>query len=84
MIEDEILNAKTLREATNVFLKNRNKIIKEFRGTSPVDQVFRNDADRDRIYEQVGMLNPKDSYAQASLEEKNAEFRKSLDAQGLL
>lgn len=84
LIEDEILNAKTLREATSVFLKNRNKIIKEFRGTAPVEGTFRNEADRDRIYEQVGMLNPKVSYAQASLEEKNAEFRKSLDAQGLL
>ena len=83
-IEDEVLASKTLREATNVFLKNRNKIFKEFEGTSPVDQVFRNEADKDRIYEQVGMLNPKESYKNASLEEKNSEFRKNLDAQGLL
>lgn len=83
-IEDEVLSCKTLREATNVFLKNRNKIFKEFENTSPVAGVWRNEADKDRLYEQAGMLNPKNSYKDASIEEKNAEFRKNLDAQGLL
>lgn len=83
-IKDEILGAKTLREATSIFLKNRNKVFKEFEGTSPVGGVYRNEADKDRLYEQAGMLNPKVSYNDASTEEKNASFRESLDAQGLL
>lgn len=83
-IKDEILGAKTLREATSIFLKNRNKVFKEFEGTSPVGGVYRNEADKDRLYEQAGMLNPKVSYNDASIEEKNKSFRESLDAQGLL
>lgn len=83
-IREDILGAKTLREATSIFLKNRNKVFKEFEGTSPVNGVYRNAADRDRLYEQAGMLNPKVSYNEASIDEKNASFRESLDAQGLL
>ena len=83
-IREDVLKSKTLREATNVFLKNRNKIFKEFEGTAPVNQVWRNEADKDRLYEQAGMLNPKESYKNASIDEKNSAFRAQLDAQGLL
>ena len=82
--EDQIRGAKTLKEATNAFLMNRNNIIPEFAGTQAPNMAFRNEAEKDRIYESIGMLNPKVSYEQASLEEKNAYMESKLAAQGLL
>lgn len=82
--EQQIRGAKTLKEATNAFLMNRNNIIPEFNGTAAPNMAFRNEAEKDRIYESIGMLNPKQSYEAASLEEKNAYFENKLAAQGLL
>lgn len=81
--EDEIRGAKTLREATSRFMRHRNEVFKEFENTSALDQVFRNKDERSKIYESVGMLNPEKSYAEASIEEKNSDFLKHQEAQGL-
>lgn len=82
--EQQIRGAKTLKEATNAFLMNRNNIIPEFNGTAAPNMAFRNEAEKDKIYESIGMLNPKVSYEAASLEEKNAYMEQKLAAQGLI
>lgn len=82
--EQEIRGAKTLKEATNAFLMNRNSIIPEFNGTAAPNMAFRNEAERDKIYESIGMLNPKKSYEAASTDEKNEYFLNKLESQGLM
>lgn len=81
--ENEIRSSKTLKEATNKFLKHRNEIINDFEGTQPMDYPFRNKEERDKIYENTGMLNPEQSYKNASNEEKSSEFLSKLKSQGL-
>lgn len=82
--ENEIRSSKTLKEATTRFLKHRNDIVKDFDGTEPMDYPFRNETERDRVYEQTGMLNPKQSYKEASNEEKSSYFLDKLHNQGLM
>lgn len=82
--EKEIRGAKTLKEATSSFLKHRNDIIPEFKLTEAIDMPFRNVEDRKKIYEAVGMLNPIDSYNNASTDDKNKEFLDKQKASGLL
>lgn len=82
--ENEIRGSKTLKEATTRFLRHRNDIISDFNGTEKPDYPFRNKAERDRIYESTGMLNPEQSYKNAPIEEKNSEFLNKLHGQGLL
>lgn len=81
--ESEIAGARTLKEATSAFLRHRNAIIPEFQGTEAPDFAYRNNADRSRIYESVGMLNPVESYKNASLDVKNKEFLDKQAALGL-
>lgn len=82
--EGEIRGAKTLQEATTKFLRHRNDIINGFNGTAPLEYAYRNKNERSKIYESEGMLNPEESYENASIDDKNSYMMDKLNAQGLL
>jgi len=81
--ENQIRGAKTLKEATNSFLKYRTQIDPDFRVAQPAEFAYRNRIERAQLYENQGIVNPIESYRDASLEAKNADFMKQLKAQGL-
>ena len=81
--EQQIRGSKTLKEATNSFLKYRTQIDPDFKVAQPAEFAYRNRTERSQLYEHQGIVNPVDSYRNASLEDKNADFMKQLKAQGL-
>jgi hypothetical protein len=82
--EDKIRGAKTLKEATNVFLKYRTQIDENFNIAQPLEFNYHNRAERARMYEHAGMINPVEEYKSAPVEQKNAEFLNKLKSQGLV
>jgi hypothetical protein len=57
--EDKIRNSKTLREATNNFLKYRREIDSDFAVAEPVEQyAYRNRAERSKLLEHQGIPVP--------------------------
>jgi hypothetical protein len=81
--ESKIRDVKTLREATNAFLRYRTEIDPDFAVSQPVEYAYRNRSERAKLYEHVGVINPVESYANSSVEQKNTEFLNSLKNQGL-
>lgn len=82
--EQEIRGAKTLKEATSKFLLHKNQIDPDFQiGSEIADYKFRNTAERTKIYESIGMLNPMKEYEEAPIEVKNEEFLRKLRESGL-
>lgn len=81
--EHEIRDAKTLKEATTAFLRNRNKIDADAAAGQPVDYAFASQQDRARVYESIGMYNPMKEYANSSTEQKNQLMKEKLEQQGL-
>jgi hypothetical protein len=81
--EDKIRGAKTLREATNTFLKYRTQIDPDFAVAQPAEYAYRNRAERAQLYEHAGIVNPLISYAESSTDQKNTEFLNVLKSQGL-
>jgi hypothetical protein len=82
--EDQIRGAKTLREATYQFMKYRTQIDGDFAVAQPAEFNYHSRAERARIYENQGIINPVNEYKTASIEQKNAEFLQSLKSQGLV
>jgi hypothetical protein len=81
--EDKIRGSKTLREATSTFLKYRTQIDPDFAVAQPAEYAYRNRSERAKLYEHSGIVNPVESYANSSVEQKNSEFLDSLKSQGL-
>lgn len=81
--EDQIRGAKTLREATNNFLKLRTRIDEDFATAQPAEYAFRNRAERAQLYEHQGIINPVDVYNSMTVEQRNEEFLDKLRQQGL-
>ena len=81
--EPYIRDAKTLKEATNAFLKYRTQIDKDFGMAQPAEFSYHNRAERARMYEHLGIVNPIDEYKKAPVEQKNSEFLANLKKQGL-
>jgi hypothetical protein len=82
--EEKIRGAKTLREATYQFMKYRSEIDNDFAVAQPAEFNYHSRAERAKIYENQGIINPISEYKNASIEQKNAEFLKSLKDQGLV
>jgi hypothetical protein len=82
--EDQIRGAKTLREATYNFLKVRTQLDNDFAVAQPAEFNYHNRAERARIYESQGIINPVDEYKNSSIEQKNSEFLGKLKSQGLV
>jgi chromosome segregation ATPase len=81
--EDKIRGAKTLREATAAFYKNRASIDPAFAQAAPAEYAYRNRSERAALYESQGIVNPVDSFHNASVEQKNEEFLAGLKKAGL-
>jgi hypothetical protein len=81
--EDKIRGAKTLREATEFFLRVRSQIDKDFELGQPAEFTYHSRNDRARMYEHLGIPNPIEEYKRQSVEQRNAEFYNKLKAQGL-
>lgn len=81
--ENQIRGAKTLREATNNFLKLRTQIDQDFATAQPAEYAFRNRAERAQLYEHQGIVNPIEVYNNMTVEQRNEEFLDKLKQQGL-
>jgi hypothetical protein len=82
--EDAIRGAKTLKEATNSFLRYRTQIDSDFAVAQPAEFNYHNRAERAKIYEAQGIINPMDEYRNSSIEQKNDEFLRKIKSQGLV
>jgi hypothetical protein len=81
--ENQIRGAKTLREATNAFLKHRTQIDPDFAVAQPAEYAYRNKEERAILYEHQGIINPLEEYAKSSVDQKNADFLEKLKSSGL-
>jgi hypothetical protein len=81
--EEKIRGAKTLKEATNNFLRYRTQIDPDFAVSQPAEFAYRNRQERAHLYETQGIPNPIESYQNATAEQKNAEFLNKLKESGL-
>jgi len=81
--EQQIRGAKTLREATQAFFRNRTAIDPDFAVGQPAEYAYRNRGERAVLYEAQGIVNPLQSYNESTLEQKNEDFLKKLAAGGL-
>lgn len=81
--ESQIRGAKTLREATNAFLKHRTQIDPDFAVAQPAEYAYRNKEERAVLYEHQGIINPLEEYAKSSVDQKNADFLEKLKSSGL-
>lgn len=81
--ESQIRGAKTLREATNAFLRYRTQIDPDFAVAQPAEYAYRNKEERAVLYEHQGIVNPLEEYAKSSVDQKNADFLEKLKSSGL-
>jgi len=79
--EDEIRDAKTLREATGAFLKRRTDIDPDFKVAQPLNQyAYRNRGERAKLMEHQGVPVPT---GEAETDAINADFARRMEAAGL-
>jgi hypothetical protein len=81
--EKQIRDVKTLREATNAFLKYRTEIDPNFAVAQPAEYAYRNRDERRKLYEYQGQPDIINDYAKSSIEQKNEAFLSDLKRQGL-
>jgi hypothetical protein len=80
--EHQIRDAKTLREATSAFLRNRTSIDPDFATAQPAEYAYRNRAERAKLYEAQGIEVPNPE--NWDVEKLNESFMEGLQKQGLL
>jgi hypothetical protein len=80
--EKHIRGAKTLREATDAFLKYRTQIDPDFAVAQPINQyAYRNRSERQALMESQGIPIP--SIEDATTEQLNEDFARRMAAAGL-
>jgi len=64
-------------------MRHRTQIDPDFAVAQPAEFAYRNRSERAKLYEHQGIVNPLEQYRESSVEQKNEDFLKELQAQGL-